>query len=66
MKNFYPICLMVLFFNGIAHSQNPADTVIQIKEFPAEGLLLNSGWTFHPGDDTIYVRYNYNEKAAYL
>jgi signal transduction histidine kinase len=62
MKNFFTLVIMVLLFSCIAHSQNPDDTIFHLKEFPAGGLILNRGWTFHPRDQMGYTKYDYNGK----
>jgi hypothetical protein len=53
------LCLSLIIFCccGTAHSQDPNYTAIVLKDLPAEGLLLDKRWTFHPGDDSNYARY---------
>ncbi len=54
--------MMLLLFHCNTYAQNSGDSVFQLKELPDEGLLLNKGWTFHPGDDPAYATYDLNGK----
>ncbi|MFI5153091.1 MAG: ATP-binding protein [Chitinophagales bacterium] len=58
MKTIFSI--MLVLFCDIIYSQNLTDSIVQVREFPKSGLVLNTGWRFYPGDDTIYTRYDYN------
>ena len=61
MKKFFLIVIAGLLFSGIVHPQDHGDTVIPLKEFPKEGLLLDKGWKFLPGDDPGYADRNYDD-----
>lgn len=56
-------CLLILFllqsFWSTLVAQTNADSAFQLNDLPKDGLLLNSGWTFHPGDDFAYANYDY-------
>ena len=62
MENFFPALILVSFCSVIAYSQDRADSFFHLKEFPTEGLVLNSGWTFHAEDNQAYASYNYDGK----
>ncbi|MGF7214490.1 signal transduction histidine kinase [Spirosoma lacussanchae] len=43
---------------GFAHAQSP----IQIDSLPDNGLLLRSGWRWHPGDQAIWASPDFDDR----
>ena len=59
MKNCYLLLIAVLSGANLAFAYNPPDSVIQIRQLPKEGIVLNAGWKFYAGDDYKYSKNDY-------
>ena len=57
---FFLLITLLSLFPGNPYAQNATDSVFHLKEIPKKGIVLNQGWTFHPGDDVAKKEYNYN------
>ena len=64
MRKFWLIVIAGFLVSAIVHAQDGGDAAIQLKQFPKEGVLLDKGWTFYPGDDTSYAYYGYKGKSG--
>ena len=49
---------MVILLSQVTHAQIAGESVLTVNEIPRSGLLLNSGWIFHPDDHPAYATNN--------
>jgi signal transduction histidine kinase len=57
MKTFWVALILALCFGNFCFAQSQSDDTIIIKNIPSDGILLDKGWKFYPGDDSNY-RFN--------
>ena len=61
MKYF---CLLFIFgccFNATCFSQRVAGDTLYLSRIPENGILLDKGWKFHPGDDTDWSKTDFDD-----
>jgi two-component system, NtrC family, sensor kinase len=63
MKILHWLFLFTFLSVFYCFSQDSATTVVHIDKIPTEGILLNKGWKFHPGDNPEYAKPDYDDRA---
>jgi signal transduction histidine kinase len=64
MKAIWSLLLLIVFLNNPCLSQTQSDDTIFIKNIPSDGVLLDKGWKFYPGDDPKYASLDFKEKGG--
>jgi signal transduction histidine kinase len=61
MNRFYCILLYLIFFSP-SYSQISNSNVVRIDAIPAAGILLDTGWRFHTGDNPQWAKPEFDDK----
>jgi two-component system NtrC family sensor kinase len=61
MKILYLFLLFIFFSTIECLSQNTATAVIYLNKIPSQGILLDSGWKFHEGDNADWAKQELND-----
>src|ERR1035437_8926131 len=61
MKIFSSIIVFVLLTTGKIISQDTAGKIFHIDSLPAQGVLLDKSWKFHPGDNIEFGKPGFND-----
>ncbi len=54
--------LLLLFSIPVCYSQVPPNDTVPLNKLTPDGLLLDKGWKFHPGDDSAWAKPDYNDR----
>ncbi len=56
------ICLLLLLLSAQSWANTSGDAAIRLSQLPVEGLLLNRGWKYMPGDNPDWAAPSYNDQ----
>ena len=62
LKTLYLFFVITFLLNTTGVSQQ-ATEIIHLKDIPAEGIILDSGWKFKVGDDPMYAQSGYDDSG---
>ncbi len=62
MKQLLIFMLVCLTFTG-TRAQSTNTPIVLIDSLPPQGLLLNKGWLWHPGDNSDWAKPAFNDRA---
>ena len=63
MKIFLTVIVFLFLTCGKIIAQNTSSEIFHIDSLPARGVLLDKGWTFHPGDNFEWAKTDFNDSG---
>src|SRR5579863_4510044 len=61
MKKFLAVFLTAFLCATHCFSQDTSGNVFRLGKLPPNGIILDKGWKFQPGDDPVYARPCYDD-----
>ena len=58
-----PFIFFLFLLTAQVNSQGNRDTFFHIGNIPAEGLLLDKGWVYHPGDNAEWLKPGFDNQG---
>jgi signal transduction histidine kinase len=62
LLRYFPLVTLIFTLSNKCFSQfDSTQKVFYLKDLPAEGVLLDKGWKFHAGDDSVWKQGSYDD-----